>query len=243
MGYDNKLSNLRKLDAYNKSKIRELEAGVNESFSITVSKFVTDTDGKIISNTSIPVQYQQKLPVYLFGEFDRAGGYSIGNRLTPPINDLVYILNDTVGNTFDLLSFSGTNNIKNKLTTGDLYFLYSDSASFPTFFIWVIISAQQRAYSSILKNPIVQGLNVELIKFTTDNDAQFGESWQLVNYNMTGDYKRDFIEPYLYRPPETQQSNLIDMTFSYKIFNFSGIYFYMLYDSDLMSLNFNYKKP
>lgn len=239
----NDIKAIKKIQRSNRINPNISVADTKSSFKLTIKKIATDVDGTIIDKNTLPDSMKVSYPVFLFGQFDQQGGYAIGQKLLPieQGNKLIAVL--TVDGFFDLLQFSGANNIKNELMTGDVVLLYADNEFFPTNFIWVIITGENRAYASILKNPLNTGMQVFSFKYFADNNRQFIEDINLVDFNEVGDYKRYNITPQSYKDPDYQQEGLIQLDIDYKIENFSGLYQYMKFETDAMTFVYRYFKP
>ena len=68
-----------KLLAHMKSPVTK-----NAAFYIEVNRYFTDVDGKVIDKNTVPIALQTDYPFWMFGEFDRQGGYKQGNQVSPP---------------------------------------------------------------------------------------------------------------------------------------------------------------
>ena len=125
---------------------------------------------------------------------------------------------------------------------GDQYLLFTDNQFFPNYFIWVIISGGQRAYSSILKNPLDIGINIFSIKYFVDNAAQYGESIKYIFNALGQKYKENSIDPLAWRSVNDELTEEVDIRIDYNLNNYGGFIFNMLYASDTINLIFRYKK-
>ena len=233
---------LRKLQKINYAKLPEGISNIQSSFKLVVRRFVTDVDGTIQDKSWLPAFAQKKYPVWLFGNFDEAGGYYNGTKLFPLDAGLFYLYTQTVGRNFNLLNFSGANNIKDQLEIGDQVNVFSDSKQFPNFFVWIVITSERRSYASILRNPLNIGMDVFYMKLIVDNQAQFNEVWKLTKFNPIGDYNTDELSPLTYKTVDYQQQLLIDIPFKFAINNYHGLYMYMNFESDAFEIIFRYIK-
>jgi hypothetical protein len=235
--------NIRRLQ---KSNYANIPVGIGEkqaSFKISIKRFITDVDGTIKAKSFLPTFAQVNYPVWMFGNYDLDGGYAIGQKLLPLNEGLFYLNTGTAGVGFDLLSFTGANNVKDQINIGDQIFLFSDSEQFPSFFVWIVISGGQRSYSSILSNPLNEGMNTFMMKYFVDNERQFNETLQIVNVNEIGNYKTYPVPPLRYKTTTYEQENFIDLIMPYKISNYSGMYFYMDFSCDVIDFVIRYHKP
>lgn len=214
------------------------------SFRVQVRRFVTNVDGTIIDKNTLPAFARVKYPVWLFNAYDAAGGYFAGIRNYPVGQGLFYLYNDTYGNTFNLLNFSGANNVKERLTIGDQFFIFSNSEQFPSFFVWIVLSVELRAYGSILNNPLDRGMNILSLQYNADNTLQFQEPIGIVKQNEIGNVNKDEFAPIQYKTPDYQQDTLVLIPFkNFRLNNYVGNYFYMLFDTDQIDMIYRYVNP
>ena len=107
--------NINKLINHNKAYLESVPKINYDSFSLKISKFYTDVDGTILDKSTVPDALMVPFPVYLFNAYDQAGGYLVSNRQLPEQPGTFYLYNATINGAFDLLQFSGANNIRNQL--------------------------------------------------------------------------------------------------------------------------------
>lgn len=234
---DNNVRKIKSFAAYQAAILPE-----HKSFKVSVKRYFTDTGGQILGKNTVPSFAQTKYPVFLFGEFDRAGGYYMGHKEIAPQPGLFYIFNATVSNFFDFIQFSGVNTIVQNLTIGDHVIVYADDPLQPNFFVWFVISGERRAYSSILCNPLRDGIKVFNIKYFTDSFRQLTNDIVFINYDEIGTIlSSDKVNPYTFKTPDYQQPDFIDLKINVKITNWNGIYFNYEFDCDNVEFIFNYK--
>lgn len=242
---DKKIQNLRKLQQYNNAKIAPFLKGVETaSFSVDINRYFTDVDGTIIdkNNVVIPSILKTFYPVYLFGTYDKDGGYYHGLRTVNPSEGTYFVFNGVKGNFFNLLQFSGANNVRNQINDGDHILLYTDDPVNPNFFIWIVITSERRSYASILQNPNRLGMDIFSSKYFADNLLQFNESLQFITFNDIGDFQSREINPYMFKTTDYQQDGFIDIRMQYNLNNYIGIYFPMRFETDNISIIFRYTK-
>lgn len=219
---------------------------LQDTFPISVKKFYTDVDGLIIDKSILPVNLQVELPFYLFGKMDSDGAYKIGNESNPPPLNTWILFKIQTYSTFDFLLFTGLNNFQGQLSVGDLVFIYSDSLVNPTYYAYVVITSNQRSYSSILQSLDKWGPNIDTIVYESQNVNQYEQVFDYVVLNRTGLYKTNQFSPIDFRDPYVQQGDIIRMAFNQFGFDmnlnrFIGLYSYILFASDRINFNVVYK--
>lgn len=234
------IENLQKLQAANRNLVN-IPKEKRKSFRLDIRRFYTDVNGQILDKSTVPDALKVKIPVYIFGNFDKDGNYFIGQKNFPIDNNvLTYYYTETYKGYFDQLSFSGFNNLQDQLRTGDILQVYTDDIKAPTYFVWIVISGEQRAYSSILAHPANQ--SVFNTKYFSDSELQYLENLFYVKIDEVGNYKIDSINPFVFKNRYYGADGFIDIHNKFSITNFFGIYFYYKFDTDLISLIFNYEK-
>lgn len=231
------LKNLQKLQNANKNLVN-IPEGERKTFTLTVRRFYTNTNAEIIDKNLVPDNLKTKFPVFLFGNFDKDGNYWIGQKNLPTFNRIQYYFTDTYKGYFDQLSFSGFNDLQDKLTTGDVLQVYTDNIEAPNYFIWIVISGERRAYSSILSHPGNQ--RVFNMKYFSDNELQYNENLTFLKMDEIGNYNLDYINPLAFKTTQYGIDNFIQIPKRFSITNYLGLYFYMRFEVDLNTFIFNY---
>lgn len=217
------INNFKKLD------------GENKSFAVSIQKVYTDTDGQIVAKNTIPSWVDKKVPFYLFGGFDKDGSYKIGQVVCPPLTGFYFQFVLDAQSFF--LKYTGLNEVEDLIRSGDIIIVYANHPETPTNFCWVIISAANRAISSITENLNGQHFNRQFV-YESDNANQYFEVLQVVRMDDLGTYSADAIEPHVYKNPYTTLDDLILVDLEFSLNQFLGIYSYILYDSDLINFVF-----
>jgi hypothetical protein len=225
------------------------------SIPIEVKKIYTDTLGAVIDKADaiVPVAMQSYFPVFLLGEFDRIGGYAIGQKnkpVAPGVKFIASFVNGATGFPQMIFGFSGANDIQNYIRVGDIVCVYTDDVQNPSVYVWLIVTNNYASIASILGNSKstqndsrLGPLRVYEINYKTDLDAQLNEALHLTRYDNLGTYKDDQIQPKgMFRTPNDVQQNLVRMTVDFNIDQFLGINFYMVYDSDSITFDFKIKR-
>lgn len=240
------LENLKKLKKINNSVALNLPANIRDSFRIDIKRIYTDTQGTVIdkNNVLIPDALKTDFPVYLFGCFDKDGGYFVGQKNIPAKKNTYFIFTSVYQNGFfDLFQLVGSGNIKEQLNIGDQLFLFTDNVYAPTVFCWIVLSCERLSYASILSNPVVNGIEIIKTKYFSDSLRQFNNSINFVSFDEIGRDKMDGISPLVFKDTDYEQDGFIDLDIRYNLNNYLGIYFYYLFTTNEISFIFEYKKP
>jgi hypothetical protein len=208
----------------------------NKTINITVSKYYTDTDGIIIDKNTLPNNLQEKIPFYLFGKFDKDSHYPIGRKLLPPLGGVKFY-NLYNGSSYDFLIFSGANQIRSRIKGGDMVIVYTDDPINPNYFIWIVVSGNLLPIDSIFNN-LDGTLRTDFINYESiQNRENYGENLQYVTFDKIGNQKTQTINPQgIYLPPSTEQNDILRMDLKIVLNNFFGLYSYILFDTDNLSI-------
>jgi hypothetical protein len=229
---------------------------ISHSINFTIKRYYTDVNGVIQTKASVPAVLQTKYPFFLFGEFDRQGGYKQGLSAVPPMAGTYYVCTGVNGmgwSTFSVLGFGGINDLQGKLLVGDIVHVYTDSLSAPTYFIWVVQSAAVASLASILANSKTtqkddkfNRLYIEEINFSAlpnTDFIQFKEPITEIRLNNIGLAKTDSINVLgTYETPYTYLRNIIIMPIKFKVDQFIELGSYFVYDSDSIQYLFKMLK-
>lgn len=210
----------------------------DSNLRIEICRYYTDMNGTIIDKSSVPASLQISYPFYLFNYYDKNAGYKIGQILCPLIYGN-YLYTFIWGMMFDYYSFSGLNNIKDNLRLGDIIHLYCDDISAPTYLIWIVQTNQQISIASIVENSPFTNLTTKQLLYQADNISQYNQTIFVVNCNELGIYKQNSFNPISNREPSIAQEDFIRIKLNIKLNQYTGLYSYILYDTDLMAFNIN----
>lgn len=210
--------------------------------SLRINRYYTDTNGMEVNKAAVPASLQIAFPFYLLGEFDRAGGYKQGNAITPPKNGSEYVGSFIIGEGAPFLGFNPFNTIGKKLLLGDLAHVFTDNVLLPTFYVFIVQSAQTVSLCSVLSNS--KSGDKSLVKnfnYFTDNADQWYTELNFISFNVAGEYLKDFVSPFMFRFPETpdRQGQFITVEMTWELSQYVEIASYMEYATDSILLNFN----
>ncbi len=175
----------------------------NAGLQITINRFHTDINGTIISKTDPVVTgagMNVEFPIWMFGQFDRNGGYRVGNQVTPPtklstgLGDVQYLGTFIQGLDLPFLFATGLNNIKAKMNLGDIAHVFTDSLDIPSVYAFVIQAGKSASLASIMSNAIasehekiyVKGLNYF---FASEANIQYIRNMNVTRIDHVGAYE------------------------------------------------------
>lgn len=221
---------------------------------VSIKLYITDVDGNVLdkNNPAIPAKMKVKYPFYLFGEFDRQGGYRIGNRINPPGVGIDYMFTYVNGVGLPFLYFTGFNQIQNMMQLGDLVHTFADDRNNPTYFAFVIISSSTASYASIIQNTeTIQNdrrigqIDIEEVNFFMNSSSstviarQIDEDFTYAFIDNTGMYKKDSISSNTFKTPFQELKDFITIDVAFKLDQYILLTSYI--DYEINSLEYNFK--
>lgn len=213
-----------------------------DGFPIQVRRYFSDVDGGEIAKGAAPAAMQISYPVYMFGNFDKGGGYRIANGQCPALGGTFYVMTYVHGFGQSFLPFNGgLNTIKNKLLIGDIVSIFADSLDFPTTFVWIVQSNPNTSLCAVVENLESETgiLPVEKFQYFADSNAQYGEAFRFDKANRVGDFKENQHNPNVFKSPDfTNQNNFIDIRLKFKLDQYLGINFYFQFVTNVINFNF-----
>jgi hypothetical protein len=231
------------MNTVQKSLLNTLKTPAKNSgnFNIEIYRYFTDMNGTEFAKGLAPANLQVKYPFHLFFNFDKHSGYKISNFVNPPQPNTFLLYSFIVGTTFDYFFFQFGNTIKNRLNTGDIVFLYTDSVTIPSILIWIVLTSNSYNVSGAFENTSKKDLDVESILYTSDNIQNYLERLSLITSNEIGIYKSDSISPLSNKGIDTVLRDFILIDFNKKINQYFGISSNILFDTDKLIFNFKLK--
>lgn len=225
------------------------------SLPVNVARIFTTVDGTIITKTN-PVVIAAKMdvsyPVFLLSQFDREGGYSIGQKVVPPLGGAKYLM--TFVNGYGLTTnqictpYSPFNTIQSQLKIGDIVQVYTDNLQSPNCFCFIVLTSTTQPMSSILANMSTRQVDNRIMKlycenvlFKADFALQLSEPWHYVNIDNLGTYKDNQITYNMFYDPFNVLPDVLKITTEFTMNQYLGVYLYMVLGVDIMSFNFNLK--
>ncbi len=217
------------------------------NLEISVNKYYTDVDGAIIAKGAVPAAIQTKFPVCLLGAFDSEGGFKVGLQNVPPMPNTFYLMSFVNGlgaTSKNVVGFSGLNTIKGQISTGDLVHVYTDDLQNPSYFIWIVISAQSTSYASFLSNLRtsqndlrIGQINIKEINYQADDISQFREDINFTSLDNIGSFENNPVNVYTFFGPQVEQEGFLTVKTSAKMNQYLGLNLYMRFACDSFSFN------
>jgi hypothetical protein len=175
----------------------------NAGLQIGINRFFTDINGTIISKTDpsvIAAGMDIEFPIWMFGQFDRDGGYRVGNQITPPLKLSTgtglaqYLGTFIAGLDLPFLFATGINTVRHTMALGDIAHVFTDSLDIPTVYCFIIQSGKSAALASIMGNAIasenekiyVKGLNYF---FASEANLQFIRNMNVTRIDHVGSFE------------------------------------------------------
>lgn len=220
----------------------------NHTIQARVKRFFTDVNGTIVAKATVPVGMQCEYPFYLFGDFDRQGGYSIGLRTVPVVNGNAYLMTFVNGHGFtsaNIVGFSGANTLQGQLSVGDIVHVFTDSTQNPTFFVWVVIQNNAGSLASIVGNTdttqrdgLIGPIYLQSFRYTSDNSFQFDYPFYFIRYTNIATWKSDQVQPMMFKDPFVEQLNFIEVQTEFDLNQYISVGQYFLFDTEEIQFNF-----
>jgi hypothetical protein len=217
---------------------------------VSVTRHFTDVNGIILPITDpliIAAGLDKKFPYFLFGEFDRAGGYATALKTCEPVAGefLCSFVNKSPYNTFNILGFTGLNQIKDVIRTGDIVQVYTDSIQSPNYFVWIVISNSYTALGSIVSNLQSEQrdnrngkLYIKGVNFYYNTLRQLDEALHFTIMDNIGTFRDDSINPTMFRGIFTAQDNLVELETDFTLNQFIGLNSYITVTTNTISFDF-----
>jgi len=223
----------------------------DHSIQIRVKRFFTDVNGTIINKNAAPLPMQVEYPFYLFGDFDRQGGYSIGLKTLGPVSTTKYLMTFVNGHGLTsaiIIGFTGANTIQSQLAVGDIIHVFCDDTQNPTFFVWVVLHNGFGSLASIIGNSettqqdgLIGPIYVKSFHYASDNVRQFDYPYYFVRYTNITAWKNDQVQPMMFKDPFTEQEKLLNVQVEFGLDQYLGIAQYFLFDTEIIDFNFKIK--
>lgn len=216
---------------------------------VTINRYYTDVNGTIIDKALVPGSLQVNYPVYLFGQFDRNGGFKRCLQTVSPIPGTFFYMTFVQGISSPFLSFTGANTIKGVIKNGDVVIVYTDDLENPNYFIWIVISSDTVSFASIVANTEttqqdgrIGQLWVKEANYYVSTPGQFYEPIFFNGFDNIGNYKGDSIQPNMNLNPYVEQTGILTLTLDFKVDQYISMCFYMRYSCDQINLDFKVNK-
>jgi hypothetical protein len=209
------------------------------SINLNVHRYITDVDGRVLVGGVVPTIMRKNFPVFLLGNYDRIGGYTLMQKTIAQPSQLSFLCTYVQGVNLPMLFATGFNEVFAYFRTGDIITVWVDDFNNPNYFAFIQQTVQNGSVSSIISNPENQQIEVENVSLQVDNENQLNKSWQITWFDNRGNTKNNPVNVgSIYRGPFYRLTDFIDLNISFELSHYMGITFLMLYDSQEININF-----
>lgn len=231
----------------NKPPILQVDATRRFSLNLNVTRYTTDVNGTILADGAIPASQKTPMPFHLFGEFDRNGGFEIADKLLSPVWNTKLFSVYVWGLNSPLFFFNALADINNKFRKGDMLFVYVDDINAPNYFTFVIVSAQQGAYASLVGQLNTTQLDAQRwgtfkifnIDYTWINDAQLDNAVYIIESRFDCSFRSDPLQPRAYYHVQYKPGvNKIQIPINAIGNQNFGLSSFMAYENSVLNLSF-----
>lgn len=231
-------------------KIMARPAYERDNLAVSVERIYTDVQGKIVDKATVIAalpQLECETPVFLFGEYDRKGGYLLAQKNYPATDALKFLSCMVYGVTNPF--FFGANaltDIQTKCKPGDILQVWTNDLLAPTYYVWVKLSSALRSLASFMENlPALprnadeSPVNISKLKYYSTNPLQWTEEMQVLWSDYMGLVNSNHAHPIIYRGPYNYDNGFVQMNIELILSQYVGLNTYMLFDTDSITYNFN----
>jgi len=220
------------------------------SINMNIKRYYTDVDGALIAKASAPAALQVKLPVYMLGNFDRVGAFNIGQKTVQPVVSSKFLMTYVHGYEQPFLWNTGLNTIQAILRRGDIVTVFTDDLDAPSAFVYIVQTVDTGALASIISNTqTIQDdgksgiISVKNVSLQVDNDNQLNQIWQVMKFDNFGNFDQHPFNPAaVERSPFYKLGDFVELRLQFLMTQYIGIYFYYLYESESININFRLNK-
>ncbi len=220
------------------------------SINMNIKRYYTDVDGALIAKAAAPAALQVKLPVYMLGNFDRVGAFNIGQKTVAPVSSTKFLMTYVHGYEQPFLWNSGLNTLQSILRRGDIVTVFTDDLDAPSAFVYIVQTVDTGALASIISNTqTVQDdgrtgiISVKNVSVQVDNDPQLNQIWQVMRFDNFGQFEQHPFNPAaVERSPFYKLGDFVELRLQFLMTQYIGIYFYYLYESESLNINFRLNK-
>lgn len=235
----------------------ERKAAINNPFvkwrtiPVTIKRYFTDVDGAVLdkNDVAIPAALKVEYPFFVFGDFDRNGGYGTALKAMGPVPGTFYLTSFVNGNGMtaqQFTGFTGFNTVRNFIGYGDIVHIFTDNVNAPNFFVWVVMSNKYGPLSSIISNSssiqrdgLVGKIYIEHFNYYTDNgNGQWAIPLHFTRSTNVSTWGDQQVMPYIFRNPYTEQDGFIKVDCNFNLDQFQTLGTYFLFDTETINLNF-----
>lgn len=223
----------------------------NAGFYVNITRYYTDVNGTVINAAALPAgasALKNRFPFWMFGEFDRWGGYQIGNQVAPPDKGIFYVGSFIVGFGAPFLFATGLNTVQRNLTIGDVVHIFTDNIDAPSAYAWIVQSCPSVALGSVYGNATAS--EKQKIRITGANyfaytngqvNLQFIQRINLTRIDVVGAYSNQPTDP-LGSKQVKQFQDFVYYPIKFTVDQYSLISGYLDFTVDSIQFSFMIKK-
>ncbi len=222
------------------------------SLNVNITRYFTDVDGVILNKSSVAIPSTMKTayPVFMLGNFDRVGGYNVGQKTLPINPNYVFLMTYVHGVNEPFLWSSGFNTVQTRFKKGDIICVFTDSLDAPSCFAFIVQTCEYGGLASIISNTQTQQtdgkigvMSVKNISYQVDNANQLAQVWQIVTLDNLGQFQQNPFNPIIAKNPYVYKlDDFLLLEFSFIFTQYIAINFLMNYESDTINVNFRINK-
>lgn len=219
-----------------KSKFNpNFDAQVNIQFSL---RYFTVAGGVYtpIAAAALAAALKTKLPAFVFGHSDKAGGFVNLQSVFALQGGWVYETPFVPGVDVEQTSFAVCDaNAKAAYSRGDLVLPFTAITAGPVNTVaFMVIHCQEVAYGTLLEALGSDRFKMNMIRYKMTDPllvAQFGQTIAVCKQTLFGKFNKDNVNPGAYQNPEQQQTNIIDIAIEEGIDKNKALHTTFLYTS------------
>lgn len=219
------------------------------SIPINIKRYFTDVDGAVIAKAAAPAALQTYYPFFMFGEFDREGGYNTALKalgVAPGTFYLTSFMNANGITAQQITGFTGLNTVRNFIKNGDIVHVFTDNLNAPNFFVWVVVSNQYGAMSSIVgnseshqKDGLIGKIYLDFFKYYTDNpNEQFKTPLHFTRSTNIATWSDNQVQPYIFKTPYTEQQGFVDIQCQFNLDQYLSVGSFFQYTTESINMLF-----
>ncbi len=223
------------MQTYKKNFIDQMQdSRKKDSFTISVTRYYCNSEGKIVPFATLPAVMQTKYPFYLFGKYDFDGGYKVANQIVPPMNGCYYLYTFVKGTAFDYIGFQMGNTVSAMISNGSIVSVYCDNTLNPSWLVYVVVSCPFQSYASILHN-VQRNFKINDILYNADDTSNYNETIYSVIINSIGQFASEQYQPLSFKQVQDEQANFVRMPLSFEPDFLHGLGSYIVLTANILN--------
>ncbi len=175
-------------------------------------------------------------PIFLYGNIDASAGYAQFNAQLPTTIWTVnpYVVYGVTNRPGDLNGVWDAT-VRAKLRNGDVVFVYTATLGGVDYSRIIVVRVPNTGYAGLLSSTNSNLFGINMIRCVSADStaaqvAQFANPMTAGDLTMFGAFKKDTIDPEIFKNPEQQQANIIDIYYDFRVSKQKGLALYMNYD-------------